>query len=1593
MPLNMPKSPIRVLAVDDEADICTLTKRFLEMSEALEVDTVCSVREALAELAKKRYDVIVSDYQMPEEDGIQFLKSLRAADNTVPFILFTGKGREEVVIEALNNGADSYLQKGGKSVPQYAELEHRIRVVVQRHRGEEALRESEKRYCAILNQAADGILIHDKTGQIIDVNRKSCQSLGYTREELLSKNIEDIDPTANQERNSELWKATLAGESYTFESHQVRKDGNSIPVEVTLGSVHLPDGSAILGIVRDITERKQSEEALRESEEKYRTLVLYSGDPIFSFNPDETYRFVNEAFAKPFGKRPEDILGKTPHALFPYDEAEQRLTLVRRVFQSGEKGEIEVKVVTSTGEVTCYLTIVDPIKDEKGKVLFVSCISKNITERKRAEEELRKNEKKYRLITNNIADVVSVMGMDRRFTYVSPSIKGLRGFTAEEAVEQSLDQVFTPESMRIVLSTMSEEMELESSGNADPDRTRLLELEEYRKDGSTIWVSNNISFMHDENGQPMGIIAVSRDITERKQAEEALRDSEVEFRTLFEESPDAVIIIGIDGNVLRCNRAATSMINMSKEEIIGTNFAGLGIFSTKDVDRFQQTMLAQAEGASTPPIVHQIHLRNGKEILAESHSSAVMKGGRFHATQIISRDVTELKETERKLNQLAEQTSLKLEHVLSPDYDIEEEELANILDTQELQSLMESFYTLTSIGIAIIDVKDNIMIAIGWKDICTRFHRVHPETRRNCIESDLLLTHDLRPGEYRAYKCKNGLWDIATPIYIGKKHAGNIFFGQFFYDDEAVDTEFFVAQAEKYDFDKEAYLSALVKVPRWTKDRINQLMDFYSKFATMVSHLSYSNLKLAKTLIDYDRADDAKRQSEEKYRILVDNANVSIVVLQEGMAKLVNPTTVEVIGYSEQELKSKPFHTLIHPDDRVMVTERHQKRLDGEVVPSNYTTRLIRKDGGTVWTEVNAVVIEWEGRPATLNFLTDVTERKLAEEALQASRRALAGIIDFLPDATAVIDSDGKVVAWNQAIEKMTGVSKEEMVGQGDHAYSIPFYGTRRSTLSDLLVLDDEELKKKYDYVTRIGESLYTEAFCSALNEGKGAHVWATATSIYDDQGNRVGAIESIRDITERKRVEEALRESVQRYELVMDGSSAGLWDSDVVNKRIHFSSHWKAMRGYTDAEIGDSEEEWISRIHPDDAPRVMAAMQAHFAGQTEVYEEEYRVLRKDGSFIWVLDRGKAVRDASGKVIRNVGSEIDITERKLAEEALRESENRFEQLADQSGTIPWEIDAHGLYTYVGHMSKAIWGYRPNELVGKMYFYDLVPEVERESIKATVFATFEKKESFVGFENPTQTKDGRVVIVSTNGIPLLNADGTLRGYQGSDTDITERKRAELALRQANIKLGILSTITRHDINNQMMVVNGFIELCKLRENDPDLIKYLGKMSNAAANVLEQIAFTKDYQELGIHAPAWASVGRRINGAFDLLHPPGVVLEDKTDGVEVLTDPMADKVPYNLIDNSMRHGGHVTRIKMSAEQVGVSMLVVYEDDGVGINAEDRKRLFQKGFGKNTGYGLFLIREILAITGITITENGQAGKGVRFEMLVPPGAWRRT
>jgi len=226
----------------------------------------------------------------------------------------------------------------------------------------------------------------------------------------------------------------------------------------------------------------------------------------------------------------------------------------------------------------------------------------------------------------------------------------------------------------------------------------------------------------------------------------------------------------------------------------------------------------------------------------------------------------------------------------------------------------------------------------------------------------------------------------------------------------------------------------------------------------------------------------------------------------------------------------------------------------------------------------------------------------------------------------------------------------------------------------------------------------------------------------------------------------------------------------------------------------------------------------------------------------------------------------------------------------------------------------------------------------------------------------------------------------------DVKKTMTRKQRNACRQVNKKLTLLSSITRHDINNQLTVLMGFLSILEDMPPGPARDEYFLKTTTAAERISAMIRFTKEYEGIGVQAPVWQDYRTLVDSAANEA-PLGkvIVKNDLPTGTEVLADPLIVKVFYNLMDNAVRYGGKITTIRFSAEESGDDHLIICEDDGDGVAAEEKKKIFDRGFGKNTGLGLALSREILSITGITITETGEPGKGARFEIVVPKGAYR--
>ncbi len=226
-----------------------------------------------------------------------------------------------------------------------------------------------------------------------------------------------------------------------------------------------------------------------------------------------------------------------------------------------------------------------------------------------------------------------------------------------------------------------------------------------------------------------------------------------------------------------------------------------------------------------------------------------------------------------------------------------------------------------------------------------------------------------------------------------------------------------------------------------------------------------------------------------------------------------------------------------------------------------------------------------------------------------------------------------------------------------------------------------------------------------------------------------------------------------------------------------------------------------------------------------------------------------------------------------------------------------------------------------------------------------------------------------------------------------SEIQERKRFEAAIQLANRKLNTLSNITRHDILNQITAIVMYLSLTQEMVKDPEILEHLKKIEQVTQLIQNQIQFTRDYQHIGSSAPQWENVASVIDDAVTDLDLKGISIEQDIDNLELYVDSLFVKVIYNLVENTLRHGEHATVIRFSTVMRGEDLALVYEDNGVGVPAAAKGRIFKREYFRNTGYGLFLASEILSITGLTIIENGETGKGARFEINVPKGAFRFT
>lgn len=624
-------------------------------------------------------------------------------------------------------------------------------------------------------------------------------------------------------------------------------------------------------------------------------------------------------------------------------------------------------------------------------------------------------------------------------------------------------------------------------------------------------------------------------------------------------------------------------------------------------------------------------------------------------------------------------------------------------------------------------------------------------------------------------------------------------------------------------------------------------------------------------------------------------------------------------------------------------------------------------------SEADVIIGAWlrffvfAGVAAVVAYLSEhlSADRTALQESERKYRTLFENMLEGFAYCRMIYDRDGRPVDWvyldvNAAFERLTGLS-----------------GIRGKRVLDAIPDIRTLTPDLFDTYGRVASTGTPESF---EIDFKPLKMWLRVSVFSPEKGDFVAVFE---DITGQKR---AAEEHLSLAAIVEYSNDA------IIGKTLDgIITSWNAgaekLYGYTAGEvIGKPISLLIPPGHHDETPEMLEKIRTG----DPINGRETKRRTKDGRIIDVFMTISPIKNEDGQITGASSITRDITLRKRAEEALFESEKRYRDMFELNNAVMLIVNpATGSIVDANSAASRYYGYTHDEFC-RLAITDINiadPAITKQNMSRAA------EDQGLVFNFRHRKKSGEIRDVEVFSAPITSGGQKL--LHSIVQDVTARKRAEEALIQVNKKLNLLSSITRHDINNQLFSILAFLELSKDSPHDATQIsEYILKIERAAKAIERQIAFTKEYQDLGVTAPSWQPVADCVTRSAATLPMRDVEINLQVPDLEVYADPLFEKVFYNLIDNALRYGGPaMSRIQIFSRELDKGLVIVVEDDGTGITAEDKVSLFTKGFGHHTGLGLFLSREILSITGISITETGEPGKGARFEIVVPVGGYRFT
>ncbi len=1621
-----------LLIEDDKGHQDLVLRAFRNDPEKFQVSVAGNLREARSILERDLPDLILSDWNLPDGKGLDILIRTDGAV-TIPLIIMTGYGDEKLVVEIMKSGAIDYVVK---SSTVFHDIPHIVRRALrewenihERKRADKAVRDSEKRLADIISFLPDAVLAIDNKGRVIAWNEAIEQMTGVAAEKMLGKgNYEYSIPFYGDRRPILIDLILIEDEEIEKKYLTLQRDGERISSEVYIPTLFGGKGAYLWGtasplyddagnrigaieIIRNITDRKKAEEALREKEATLETLLNAPKDTIALLDRQGTILGINEQGARRLGGNVPGVTGRCAYDLLPPDVARERKVHIDRVFESGEPSRFD----DIRHHMYLHNEIFPIFNAEHTVVDRIAIFARDITFQKQAELALQESETRFKDLFENMSSGVVMYdatpdGNDFIIRDINRAGETIDRVRKNEIIGKSVLAVF-PGVVEFGLFAVFQRVAKTGIAESHP-------VSKYRDDRISGWHENYVYKL------PSGeIVAIYDDVTEKKKAEEALRESELRYRSVIENAAEG-ITVAQEGKLQYANTRLLEMTQISPGEIVNRPFTDFIHPDDRALvfERYQRRI-----SGDDPPQNYDFRIlgKNGKIVWVQLSAVRIEWNGR-PATLNFLMDITERKKAEDALKVAREWLgiALKAAHAGTWDWNMltgqltwsqEFFELFNLPpgttasfktwldalhpdDREPAQAKIEESVKghtplwneyrillpdgdLRWIGAAgstsyneageplrmsgvCIDITNRKQAELALQESQERYRILFNSIDEGFCIIEMIFDKNEKPVDYRFLEI--------NPSF--EKQTGLI-------DAKGRRMRELAPKHEDHWFEIYGKIALTGQTARFV-NRAEQLHRWYDVYAFRFGQPENRQVAvLFNDITEKIKADEKLRESEDRFRHiseLITDIAYSCKRPPGGVFTIdwITGAVGRITGFSDNEILDMGcWRGLVIEEDYPLFDEKITGLSPG--LSSQCDLRIRSKDGVIHWL---SCFTECVSDPAHTGYhilfggCRDITENKKSEEIRNAYRVRLDSAMDIGSLAWWEMDLPDGAVRFDDRKATMLGYSPDRFHHYTDFTALLhpADLGPAMQAMRDHL--EGKEAHYHTDYRIRAAAGDYRWfQDVGGITKSHADGSPATVTGI-------------VIDMTASKVAEEKLRESEERLTLSLEATRDGLWDWNLAKDHVFWSPRAYEMLGYAPDEFSVNFAVWKSLIHPDEREATEKNV-LHQLKENQHFSAEFRYRMKDGSWMWILGRGRAVAwDTEGNATRMVGTHVDLTGQKQAEKVLRDNQARLATAMDIAGLVDWEYDVRsGMFTFDDRF-YALYETTAdreggNQMSAETYMREFVYPDDRPAVLAAIqklLATTDPAYSGQ-MEHRIIPRDGSVRTIITRFAPIMGPDGKVVQIFGANQDITDRMLMESEIRSLNTvleqrvkdrtedlietnkklkqenaqrlaaegklqasydeKVMLLKEI-HHRVKNNLQIIASLLNLQSRYISDEKTLAAIRESQNrvkAMALVHEKLYRSEDIAHISLHDYI-KFLGTGLFQFYDA-RVRGIQFKLEINDIDVDIDAAIPLglIINELISNSLKYAfpeGKTGEVSISVKKEGHTLNVLFHDTGIGI-----------------------------------------------------------